>query len=152
FVYYSGHGLAVSGSNYLIPVDLDDISGRSVVAQGVQLDAIVKQLYIGAPNAAHFIVFDACRNIGGRKGPKRFVPSEKRPGMVIAFASDPNTSALDVGEGSGPFARALAEAIVMPGDHLNMFYLVRTAVATRTRNEQIPWVSDGLLRRVCVSA
>jgi hypothetical protein len=93
-----------------------------VVAQGVQLDDIVKQLYIGAPNAAHFIVFDACRNIGGQKGPKGFVSIEERPGMLIAFASAPNTSALDIGEGSGPFAHALAEAIVTPGDHLNVLF------------------------------
>lgn len=41
-----------------------------------------------APQAVHFIVFDACRSkLGGIRGSKGFVPVAEKPGMLIAFSS-----------------------------------------------------------------
>src|SRR5215813_9372982 len=102
-----------------------------------------------APKAVHFVVFDACRNnLGGVRGAKGFVPVAEKPGMLIAFSTAPGTTASDQGENSGPYARALAAELVRPGNHSDLFFELRTRVATSTAHEQIPWTQDGLMRRV----
>ena len=111
---------------------------------------IVDLLNDRAPHAVHFIVFDACRsNLGGSRGSRGFVPVTERPGMFISFSTAPGATASDEGQGAGPYAAALAAEIVVPSqNHGQLFFSVRTRVAAATRQEQIPWTRDGLLRRV----
>ena len=151
FFYYSGHGLAneVDNRNYLIPTSvkkLDDYEWIDAVA----LDEVVRQLDMTAGNAVHFVVFDACRNFFRTKGigGKGFVATRGRRGMLIAFSSEPGQRAADEGEGSGPYAAALAAEIVKPGlDHLGVFKNVRKRVYTQTK-VQVPWIRDGIINEV----
>jgi Caspase domain len=62
FVYYSGHGMAAEGENYLIPVDIDEPSPEQLRVHGVKQSEILSTLRYEAPNAAHYLVLDACRN------------------------------------------------------------------------------------------
>jgi uncharacterized caspase-like protein len=150
FVYYSGHGAAIGGDNMLVPVNVKSASPRELGISGVKLADITSVLNERAPQAVHFIVFDACRNnLGGSRGAKGFVPVAERPGMLVAFSTAPGTTASDEGRESGPYALALAAEIVVPGrNHDDMFFEVRRRVAESTRQEQIPWTQDGLLRQV----
>jgi uncharacterized caspase-like protein len=150
FVYYSGHGAAIGGDNMLVPVNVKSASPRELGISGIKLADITSVLNERAPQAVHFIVFDACRNnLGGSRGAKGFVPVAERPGMLVAFSTAPGTTASDEGQESGPYALALAAEIVVPGrNHDDMFFEVRRRVAESTRQEQIPWTQDGLLRQV----
>src|SRR5262249_39757856 len=115
----------------------------------IKLTEIIDILNGRAPQAIHFIVFDACRNnLGGVRGGKGFLPVSEKPGMLIAFSTAPGATASDRGADSGPYAAALAAASVRPGNHGDMCFEVRTRGAASTAHEQIPWTQDGLMRRV----
>jgi hypothetical protein len=117
------------------------------------LERIVEILSDRAPNAAQFVIFDACRNILRLpvRGTKGFAPVSEKRGMLIAFSTEPGATASDVGRRSGPYAEALAAEIARPGQsHLDLFQNVRERVWKQTR-AQVPWTRDGLLERVYLS-
>jgi Caspase domain len=69
FLYYSGHGIAAAGENYLIPVDVDEPSTSELSVQGVKQSEVLAILRGEAPNAAHYLVLDACRHsLRGARG------------------------------------------------------------------------------------
>ena len=151
FFYYSGHGAASQQDrrNYIIPTEVKALD-RSVWYQAVALDDVVTQLSNRAPSAAHFVIFDACRNLlkMPTKGRKGFVPMAEKSGMLIAFSTDPGETASDEGQGAGPYASALAAELVKPGqDHLDLFQNVKERVH-RSTSGQRPWERNGLLKRV----
>jgi uncharacterized caspase-like protein len=75
FLYYSGHGIASAGENYLIPVDVDEPSTVELSVQGVKQSEVLAILRNEAPNAAHYLVLDACRNtLQGARGGNGFLP------------------------------------------------------------------------------
>jgi uncharacterized caspase-like protein len=153
FLYYSGHGAAEAdtGVNYLIPVDARNPGSAGFWDESLKLDDIIKLLE-GAPSAAKFVVFDACRNelrVPAKSTSKGFVPVSEQQGMFIAYATAAGRTASDAGSHAGPYAEALAAELSRPGlDHVNFFQNVKEAVFSRTRGVQQPWESNGLFRRV----
>jgi invasion protein IalB len=149
FLYYSGHGIASAGENYLIPVDVDEPSTVELSVQGVKQSEVLAILRNEAPNAAHYLVLDACRNtLQGARGGKGFLPVGQQSGVLVAFAAEPGKTASDTGQGSGPYAAALAAELVKPGQSdLIMFHHVRVAVMDKTNGDQVPWTEDGIQRR-----
>jgi Caspase domain len=148
FLYYSGHGIASAGENYLIPVDLDEPSTVQLSVQGVKQSEVLAILRGEASNAAHYLVLDACRNtLQGSRGGKGFIPVGQQSGVLVAFATEPGKTATDSGLGSSPYAAALAEELVRPGQNdLLMFHNVRVAVIRKTGGDQVPWTEDGIQR------
>ncbi|MEM9355405.1 MAG: caspase family protein [Pseudomonadota bacterium] len=148
FIYYSGHGIAARGVNYIIPVDVARPSTRLLRAGGVKQSEVLDILQKEAPNAAHYFVIDACRNeLRGSRGAKGFVPVNQQAGTLIAFATAPGQTASDVGNGGGPYAKALANELVKPNvPDLLMFHRVRVAVRKSTGGDQVPWTLDGIQR------
>jgi hypothetical protein len=149
FLYYSGHGIASAGENYLVPVDIDEPSTVLLSVQGVKQSEVLAILRNEAPNAAHYLVLDACRNtLQGARGGKGFLPVGQQSGVLVAFAAEPGKTASDTGHGSGPYAAALAAELVKPGQNdLLMFHRVRVAVMDKTNGDQVPWTEDGIQRR-----
>ncbi len=148
FLYYSGHGIASAGENYLIPVDVEEPSTVELSVQGVKHSEVLAILRGEAPNAAHYLVLDACRNnLQGARGGKGFVAVGQQSGVLVAFATEPGRTAGDIGQGSGPYAASLADELVKPGQNdLLMFHNVRVAVIQRTCGDQVPWTEDGIQR------
>ena len=115
FFYYSGHGVANPETqiNYLIPVDVTDTDDDKVWFESFQQTAIIDLLSKQAPNATHYVVFDACRNELNIAGPaakalgtdKGFVPIMDTAGLLIAYATAPRKTASDVGDGVAPMPR-----------------------------------------------
>src|SRR5262245_27042667 len=137
FFYYSGHGAADAGTNYLIPVDVKTTETGELWHQSMQLTEITRKLKRDAGNATHFVVFDACRNTLKLTKPgsravvqsRGFVPVAQESGMLIAYATAEGELASDVGAGSGPYASVLAEEIVKPGvEAVTMFRNVQLRV------------------------
>jgi formylglycine-generating enzyme required for sulfatase activity len=152
FFYYVGHGVSnpYDRSNYLIPIDIQTMQDPDLWVNALPLDRLLRDLERGAPNAAHIVVFDACRNelrLPVRTGVKGFEPVTAMRGMFIAFSTSPNTAASDVGDDSGPYAQALASELIRPRqDHLTLFQNVKERVINATGGTQWPWESNGLLR------
>jgi len=75
FLYYSGHGIASESENHLIPTDVDEPSTVMLRVRGVKQSEVLAMLRNEAPNAAHYLVLDACRNtLQGSRGGKGFEP------------------------------------------------------------------------------
>jgi formylglycine-generating enzyme required for sulfatase activity len=149
FLYYSGHGVASAGENYLIPVDITEPSTEQLRVQGVKQSEVLAILRDEAPNAAHYLVLDACRNnLQGARGGKGFVPVGQQNGVLVAFSTEPGKTALDTGAASGPYAAALAAELTNPGQNdLLMFHNIRVDVMDKTNGDQVPWTEDGIERR-----
>src|SRR5262249_10396487 len=148
FLYYSGHGIASAGENYLIPIDVDEPSTIELNVQGVKHSEVLAILRGEAPNAAHYLVLDACRNnLQGARGGKGFLPVGQQSGVLIAFSTEPGKTASDTGAASGPYAAALAKELMRPGPNdLLMFHNVRVRVIATTNGDQVPWTEDGIQR------
>src|SRR6516162_2543910 len=127
FLYYSGHGIASAGENYLIPVDIEEPSTVLLSVQGVKQSEVLAILRNEAPNAAHYLVLDACRNaLQGARGGKGFLPVGQQAGVLVAFSTEPGKTAEDAGAGSGPYAAALTAELKRPAQNdLLMFHNVR---------------------------
>jgi hypothetical protein len=109
-------------TDYLIPIDVASANAAKLRDQSARVTEITSKLRTEANNATHFVVFDACRNALKLKKPgtraliqiKAFKPAREESGMLIAFAAAEGELASDLGEGAGPYSRALAEEIVKP--------------------------------------
>src|SRR4051794_32980 len=116
--YYAGHGIAVGGTNYLLPVDADIKSEMDVklgAAINIDLtldqtmgDAKVKLVFLDAcrdnPFAAKIKSNSATRSVNVGSGLAEMKSGE---GTLIAFATGPGQTALDGQEGNNsPFTRA----------------------------------------------
>jgi uncharacterized caspase-like protein len=151
FVYYSGHGAAEkdTNTNYLIPVDASEPGSPHFWARSIRLDDVLRLLE-DASDAVKFVVFDACRNelqLPTKDTTKGLMWIPEQRGMFIAYASAPGRTASDYGDGSGPYAAALAVELAKPGlDHLNLFQNVKEGVLASTGGAQQPWESNGLPR------
>src|SRR3981189_583587 len=125
--FYAGHGIAVNGVNYLLPVDADiksemDVKLGSAINIDLTLeqtmaDAKVKLVFLDAcrdnPFAGKIKSNSATRSVSVASGLAEMKSGE---GTLIAFATGPGQTALDgeVGTNS-PFTRALMANIASPG-------------------------------------
>ena len=148
--YYSGHGIQVSGRNYVVPTD-GQLEDESDVEFGMfALESIIKTMERG-PNT-NLVFLDACRDNPLGKGltkslgiSKGFVPESAGTGTLIAFATEPGKIALD-GKGKySPFTEGLLKHIEKPGiDVAPMLRLVRRDVRRLTKGKQTPWSNSSL--------
>src|SRR5580698_3784114 len=149
--FYAGHGIAISGTNYLLPIDADIKSEMDVklgAAINIDLtldqtmgDAKVKLVFLDAcrdnPFAAK-IKSNATRSLSVQAGLAEMKSGE---GTLIAFATGPGQTALDgeVGTNS-PFTRALMANIASPGVEIQQAMTkVRAQVNEETNKNQLPW-------------
>ncbi len=159
--YYAGHGIAISGSNYLLPVDADIKSEMDVklgAAINIDLtldqtmgDAKVKLVFLDAcrdnPFAAKIKANSATRSVSVQTGLAEMKSGE---GTLIAFATGPGQTALDGQEGNNsPFTRALIDNITKPGVEIQQAMTqVRAQVNEETHKGQLPWGHTNLIGAV----
>lgn len=142
--YYSGHGVELDGSSYLVPIGANIKASEDVESECYNLQRLIKGLTY-ASNPKNFVVLDACRN-----NPFPATLSENKvgaastkapPGTVIAFACGPGTLADDDPDGrhgiySDEFIRALSRS---GGDIEKALVVAQSAVIKRSKGAQIPF-------------
>ena len=159
--FYAGHGIAVNGTNYLLPVDADLKSEMDVklgAAINVDLtleqtmgDAKVKLVFLDAcrdnPFAAKIRSAKATRSVNVQTGLAEMKSGE---GTLIAFATGPGQTALDGEAGTNsPFTRALMANIASPGVEIQQAMTkVRAQVNEETSKGQLPWGHTNLIGSV----
>jgi uncharacterized caspase-like protein len=159
--YYAGHGIAVSGTNYLLPIDADIKSEMDVklgAAINIDLtldqtmgDAKVKLVFLDAcrdnPFAAKIKSNSATRSVNVQSGLAEMKSGE---GTLIAFATGPGQTALDGQEGNNsPFTRALIDNVTKPGVEIQQAMTsVRAQVNEETHKGQLPWGHTNLIGAV----
>ncbi|MCA6110646.1 caspase family protein [Bradyrhizobium cenepequi] len=159
--YYAGHGIAISGTNYLLPIDADiksemDVKLGSAINIDLTLDqtmsdAKVKLVFLDAcrdnPFAAKIKSNSATRSVNVQTGLAEMKSGE---GTLIAFATGPGQTALDGQEGANsPFTRALIANITQPGVEIQQAMTkVRAQVNEETNKGQLPWGHTNLIGSV----
>src|ERR1700704_2388690 len=150
--FYAGHGIAVNGTNYLLPVDADIKSEMDVklgAAINIDLtleqtmgDAKVKLVFLDAcrdnPFAAKIRSAKATRSVSVETG---LAEMKSGQGTLLAFATGPGQTALDGEAGTNsPFTRALLANIAQPGVEIQQAMTkVRAQVNEETARNQLPW-------------
>src|ERR1700716_45767 len=158
--FYAGHGIAINGTNYLLPVDADikaemDVKLGSAINIDVTLDqtmsdAKVKVVFLDASRDNPFtakIKATATRSVNVQTGLAEMKSGE---GTLITFATGPGQTALDGQEGThSPFTRALVANITVPGVEIQQAMTkVRAQVSEETNKSQLPWGHTNLIGSV----
>lgn len=145
--YYSGHGFALGGKNYLVPVDARLRSREAIEKETLKLDEIIAELQ--DRNRQTLIFLDACRNNPLPKGvsdnSQGLAQIETGTGTFVAFATQPGNITRD-GEGdNSQFTTAFLENVTEPGISISdMMIRVRLSVEEQTKNTQTPWDQSSL--------
>ncbi|WP_244562030.1 caspase family protein [Bradyrhizobium lablabi] len=149
-LYYAGHGLESDSVNYLVPVNADLKRRSDVAGKALSVKRIGDRLS-AAGNQLNILILDACRDNPFPESPAQgvlgLVPMGAVYGEFIASSTGSGKSAFDGEDGHSPYTRALADAMVMPGEKLeDVFKSVRRQVRLGTGEAQIPWESTSLER------
>jgi tetratricopeptide (TPR) repeat protein len=145
--YYSGHGVQLSGMNYLIPTNMQ--SGATAVT--LQGSGISLGLVRGALDNARLslIILDACRtllNFPAKGSLEGLAPYFSR-GALIAYAADEGQAASDNDtENISLFTKYLVKELDKPDETLcPLFSEVREAVDGASQHVQFPFIYDGVI-------
>ena len=159
--FYSGHGMEVSGANYLLPVEISrNASEDQIKDESVPLQRVLEDLQ---ERKARFTlaIIDACRTnpfkIPGRSAVGRgLAPTTAATGQMILYAAGAGQEALDrLSERdqarNGLFTRVFLKEIQKPGIPVrDVLTNVREEVARLAKtigHEQVPAIYDQALGR-----
>ncbi|MFK7878334.1 caspase family protein [Roseobacter sp.] len=164
--FYAGHGMAVDGINYLVPVDAAFQDETALDFEAVAVDFITRQMSLS--NAVNLVFLDACRDnplastlsrsMGSTRsaavanGLAEMKVANTGKGMAIAFATSPGEVALD-GEGmNSPFTTALLRHLDAENtDIAEVFTRVTGDVYESTGQQQRPWLNVSLTGSVMLN-
>jgi len=146
--YFAGHGMAVKGVNYLIPVATDIAGEDEVEVQSLSVQLVLNKME-AAKNRLNLLVLDACRNNpfgrGMRSGSQGLAQMDAPSGSFIAYATAPGSTASDGGGVNGLYTQHLLKAIRQPGLKVEeVFKQVRVGVKQDSHDRQVPWDSSSL--------
>ena len=145
--FYAGHGVQVSGSNYLVPVSANPTREADVDFQMVDVNLVLRQMQ-GSGTRLNMVILDACRNNpfgarGLRASDGGLAQMRAPEGTLISYATQPGSVAQDGSDGHSPYTKALAATIRLAGlDIFQTFNQVGLAVKRQTGGAQQPWVSS----------
>ncbi|MBX9645461.1 MAG: caspase family protein, partial [Xanthobacteraceae bacterium] len=167
-VYYAGHGMEVSGVNYLIPVEARIAVDRDIEAEAVALEQVMTS--VDGAKKLRLVMLDACRDNPFASQMRKTAPAQplvaagpaagktstrsvsrglsevKVSGAtLVVYAAKHGQTALDGEGGNSPFAVAFAQRIATPNVEINkLFRLVRDDVMEATAGRQEPYTYGSL--------
>jgi uncharacterized caspase-like protein len=157
-IYYAGHGIAVDEENYLIPTDIVLKSPTDLDLNAISVSLLLKQMK--RDDRVNIVILDACRDnpfaatlaraktraLVVERGLTR-IDGDLARGTLIAFASDPKSTALDGQTGAhSPFTEAFLSHLFDRGVTIDtVMSRVRNDVWEKTGHHQLPWVNTSLI-------
>jgi hypothetical protein len=140
-LYYAGHGVQISGVNYMLPVDLNMHDLTQVPLQGVSLSSVVEQFL---PGKTKLVFLDACRDnplmqTASRSVSRGLAPINVSEGTLISYSTKDGQVAQDGDGKNSPFTTALLEHLGDPDDIAVVLRKVREKVMKNTGGKQQPW-------------
>jgi len=165
--FYAGHGVAVDGQNYLVPVDATLERREDLARRFVTLNSVLLRMTDSGARAT-LVILDACRDDPFRGSPGARGIARGRglsevslnrsslatgpggttqaSGTLIAFATGPGTVAEDGTGQHSPFTTALLANLGAPGIEINsVFNRVRQSVWEGTGRRQLPWSQSAMV-------
>ncbi len=145
--YFSGHGVQVSGENYLIPVGISIETETDVRYKAVNAGFIMGKME-ESRNRTNIFILDACRNNpfrGLRSMSKGLTMMDAPVGTFVAYATAPGSVAADGAGRNSPYAKHLVGALKLKGITIEQaFKQVLREVRKETEGKQIPWTASSL--------
>jgi lipoprotein NlpI len=154
--YYAGHGLQVTGKNYLVPIDAKLEREGDLSFEAIDVDVVLQPLENGP--RANLVFLDACRNnplarnfarsLGIRSAAVGMGLASIQGGIgtMILYATQPNNVALDGDGRNSPFTGALLAHLPNPGVDISIVLRrVRADVIRATNQKQVPWDHSSLV-------
>ena len=153
-VYYAGHGIEISGTNYLVPVDARLSRDYDVDDEAVSLDRIVWALQ--SVRRLRLILLDACRDnpfaaklrSAGMRAPSRgglAKIEEVSADTLVAYAAKAGSVSYDGDGVNSPYATALIRHLAEPGLDIRIALgRVRDDVVAMTGGRQEPFIYGSL--------
>ena len=139
--FYAGHGVQISGTNYMLPTDtnLNQIGG--VALHGISLNSVVEQFL---PGKTKLVFLDACRDnpllqLASRSVSRGLAPISVSQGTLISYATKDGSVAADGDGKNSPFTKALLQHIDTPEDIAVVLRKIRDQVMRDTGGQQQPW-------------
>ena len=146
--YYAGHGLQVSGENYLVPVDAEIPEADEVLYQAVPMNMVLSKMN-SAGNDLNIVILDACRNnpfarswrgyrdAADNGGLARITPPQ---GTIVLYATQPGNIASDGTGKNGLFTESLLKQIKRENLELDQMIKALTRdVSEKSDKKQFPW-------------
>ncbi|CAL8973802.1 hypothetical protein RHODGE_RHODGE_02973 [Rhodoplanes serenus] len=154
--FYAGHGLQVSGKNYLVPIDARLERPGDLSFETVEVGQVLGQMEADA--RVNLVFLDACRDnplarslarsLGTRSAAvgTGLASIQSAVGTLIAYATQPDNVALDGSGRNSPFTTALLKHVPTPGlDIAVLMRRIRADVVAETRSRQVPWDHSSLI-------
>ncbi|MET0722294.1 MAG: caspase family protein [Tardiphaga sp.] len=152
-VYYAGHGIEISGTNYLIPVDAKLSRDYDVDDEAIALDRIIWALQ--PVRRLRLILLDACRDnpfatklrSAGRAASRGGLAKldEVSADTLVAYAAKAGSISYDGDGFNSPYATALLRHLAAPGVDIRIALgRVRDAVIAMTGGRQEPFIYGSL--------
>lgn len=158
--FYSGHGVQLGATNYLLPIDIKGDSEDQVKDDAVPLQRVLDDLQ---EQKARFTlaIIDACRNnpfktTGRAIGGRGLAPTTAATGQMVLYSAGTGQQALDRlgnkdGDPNGVFTRVFLREMNRPGVPVSeVLRNVREQVVDLARSvghEQVPALYDQSLGR-----
>lgn len=147
-LYYAGHGVQVSGENFLIPIGADIKDEDEVPFQSVNLNEVLRTMS-AAKSRINIVILDACRNnpfaSPTRSGSRGLAQVVSPSGTLIAYATAPGQVAIDGDGVNSPYSAALTKTIPTAGINIEeVFKRTRKQVMSATSDAQVPWEHSSL--------
>jgi uncharacterized caspase-like protein len=156
--FYAGHGLQVSGQNYIVPIDAQLTTLASLELEVTRFESV--QRIMESEDRTNILFFDACRNnplarnlrqaMGTRSTAigRGLAPVQSGHGTLISFSTQPGNEALDGNGRNSPFTGALLRHLSSSNDEIMALLVdVRVDVMRETNRRQIPWEHTALTGR-----
>ena len=139
--YYSGYGVQVDGTNYLIPVNAKLEHKEDVSFDAIPVTMITDQLKRNSNNT-NIVILDACRNNPYRSWIKGDETGFKALGLfnkaLISFSASEGTTTVDSDGANGIFTEELVKQMEIPQPIEKVFYNTRKMVMARSKGQQEP--------------
>lgn len=140
--YYAGHGVEVDGVNYLIPVDAAIESALDVKQKAIPLVGVLRTMEFANDEGLNMIILDACRNNPfptGKRGGAGLAKVSAPSGTLIAYATDPGSTASDGESKNGLYTGELIKQLKISQRIEDIFMNTRNEVEKISSGNQRPW-------------
>jgi hypothetical protein len=153
-IYFAGHGIAMNGENWIIPVDAELRTEFDVTTEAIGLNTLMQSA--GSATTLGVVILDACRDNpfvstmarqtrSINRGLARVEPAQN---VLVAYASKVGTTAEDGIGRNSPYTAALLKYLGAPGVDINlMLRKVRDDVRLHTSQKQQPFVYGSLPKK-----
>jgi tetratricopeptide (TPR) repeat protein len=152
-IYFSGHGLEVGGTTYIVPTDAHLRTDRDIQDEAVTVNRLME--YVNSARKLKIVIVDACRDnpfnnamqrtAASRDLTKGLGPVEPLAATLVVYAAKNGQLAQDGDGVNSPFAVALVRRLAEPHVEVSkLFRLVTDDDLDVTRQTQQPFVYGSL--------